>query len=127
MIMCCMSFRQLEQLYPFFPSMGEFTHSLMPLESTRDQKNPLYIISQFALEYPRLKAGGALLPDLIHFYSWIHSELAYCVPKESAQKCTIAEVLTVVDKRFPNMAISKLYERVRGKNGRVCDAPVPSN
>ncbi len=86
----------------------------MSTESIGDQRSPWYILSQFALEYPRLKAGGALLPDLIQLYWWIHTELAYRVSREYAQNHSIEEVLTKVDEKYPGMEIFQLYERVRG-------------
>ncbi len=95
--------------------MEEFSQSLLSLESIGDQKNPWYIISQFALEYPRLKAGGELLPDLIHLYWWIHTELAYRVTREYAEKHCISEVLSKVNEKYPEMEIFQLYERMRGK------------
>jgi len=63
-------------------------------------RNQFYVLSKFALTYPRLKAGGALLPDLIEFYQWIHTELAYLVTKKYAQKNGFEEVITKADQKY---------------------------
>ena len=77
-------------------------------------KNPHYVLSKFALVYPRLKAGGALLPDLIEFYWWIHTELSYLVTYNYAKNHGLEEVITKADQRFEGLNLCQLYERVRG-------------
>ena len=77
-------------------------------------RNQFYVLSKFALTYPRLKAGGALLPDLIEFYQWIHTELAYLVTKKYAQKNGFEEVITKADQKYEGRDLFKLYERVKG-------------
>ena len=76
--------------------------------------NQFYVLSKFALTYPRLKAGGALLPDLIEFYQWIHTELAYLVTKKYAQKNGFEEVITKADQKYEGRDLFKLFERVKG-------------
>lgn len=95
--------------------MGEFSHALLSLKHISDaSQNQLYILSQFALEYPRLKAAGALLPDLVEFYRWLHNELAYLVTQEYAEKHSIGEVITKANKKYAGLNLEKLYERVKG-------------
>ena len=77
-------------------------------------RNQFYVLSKFALTYPRLKAGGALLPDLIEFYQWIHTELAYLVTKKYAQKNGFEEVITKADQKYEGRDLFKLFERVKG-------------
>ena len=77
-------------------------------------KNPHYVLSKFALVYPRLKAGGALLPDLIEFYQWIHTELAYLVTYNYAQNHDLEEVITKADQKYEGLDLCQLYERVKG-------------
>ena len=77
-------------------------------------RNQFYVLSKFALTYPRLKAGGALLPDLIEFYQWIHTELAYLVTKNYAQKNGFEEVITKADQKYEGRDLFMLYERVKG-------------
>ena len=64
--------------------------------------------------YPRLKAGGALLPDLIEFYQWIHTELAYLVTRNYARKNGFEEVITKANQKFEGRDLFQLYERVKG-------------
>ena len=77
-------------------------------------QNQFYVLSRFALMYPRLKAGGALLPDLIEFYRWIHRELAYLVTKNYAQRHGLEEVITKADQKYEEIDLFQLYERVKG-------------
>ena len=97
--------------------MDEFSQALLSSTNIGNPtQNELYVLSQFALEYPRLQAGGVLLPDLIALYQWIHSELAFLVTRNYAENNTIEEVLTKADKRFTGLNITDLYERVKGNN-----------
>jgi len=76
-------------------------------------RNQFYVLSKFALTYPRLKAGGTVLPDLIEFYQWIHTELAYLVTKKYAQKNGFEEVITKADQKYEGRDLFKLFERVK--------------
>ena len=100
--------------YPAFPTIDDFQQGVLATPNTGDKEKPLYVISQFALEYPHLQAGGALLPDLIQLYLWIHSQLAYRVTRQYAEHHTLAEVISKADK-YTGIELSQLYERVRGK------------
>ena len=93
--------------------MDEFSQSLLSKATIGDINNPLYVITQFALEYPHLRAGGALLPDLIQLYWWMHTELAYRVTREYAENHSIEEVILKADKHT-GLDLTQLYERVRG-------------
>ena len=42
------------------------------------------MLTQFVLERPQLQAGGRLLPDLVEFYLWLHTQLAYIVSYDKA-------------------------------------------
>ena len=77
-----------------------------------DAKNPQYVLAKFVLAYPRLKAGGTLLPDLIEFYQWIHTELAYLVTYNYAQNHGLEEVITEGDKRCKGLC--QLFQRIKG-------------
>ena len=33
------------------------------------------LLSRFSMEWPRLQAGGLLLPKLVEFYQWLHTQL----------------------------------------------------
>jgi len=101
--------------FPHFPTEEEFSQSMLASANVSDvTHNKFYVLSKFALTYPRLKAGGALLPDLIEFYQWIHTELAYLVTKKYAQKNGFEEVITKADQKYEGRDLLKLFERVKG-------------
>ena len=102
--------------FPHFPTEEEFSRSMLASANVGDvTRNKFYVVSKFALMYPRLKAGGALLPDLIEFYQWIHRELAYLVTKNYAQRHGLEEVITKADQKYEEIDLVQLYERVKGK------------
>ena len=35
----------------------------------------LMLLSRFSMEWPILQAGGLLLPKLVEFYQWLHTQL----------------------------------------------------
>ena len=104
----------LETHFPHFATEEEFLQTMLSSVNASDVKNPHYVLSKFALVYPRLKAGGALLPDLIEFYQWIHTELAYLVTHNYAQNHSLEEVITKADKKYEGLDLCQLYERVKG-------------
>ena len=71
----------------------------------------LFTISQFALSYERLCLIGMLLPDLIKFYQWIHTE--YRVTWKYAAENTVEHVISKSGRE--NTEIEHLYERVYGE------------
>ena len=102
--------------FPHFPTEEEFSRSMLASANVSDvTQNKFVVLSKFALMYPRLKAGGALLPDLIEFYQWIHRELAYLVTKNYAQRHGLEEVITKADQKYEEIDLFQLYERVKGK------------
>ena len=107
--------RVLDTHFPHFPTEEEFSQSMLASVNLSDvTKNPHYVLSKFALVYPRLKAGGTLLPDLIEFYQWIHTELAYLVTYNYAQNHGLEEVITKADQKYEGLDLCELYERVKG-------------
>ncbi len=105
----------LEVHYPHFPTMDEFSQTMLSSVDIGDaSKNEFYVLSKFVLEYPRLKAAGALLPDLLEFYQWIHSELAYLVTRKYAEKESIGTVITKAEEKYAGIDLNKLYEKVKG-------------
>ena len=69
--------RRLQLCYPHFPSESDFTHSVLSSGDIRSHARggELYLLARFAQEWPRLQAGGLLLPDLVEFYQWLHTAL----------------------------------------------------
>ena len=76
---CCIdSFnRSLGLCYPHFPTEQDFIHSVLSSGDicSYTQKGKLYLLGRFAQEWPRLQAGGLVLPDLVEFYQWLHTAL----------------------------------------------------
>ena len=73
----CTHYRRLELHYPKFPSEEDFTHRLLgsgDLEQ-HSEGGELMLLSRFSMEWPRLQAGGLLLPKLVEFYQWLHTQL----------------------------------------------------
>ena len=68
-------YRCLEVCYPHFPTQQEFIHSVLSSGDIQShvQGGDLYLLAQFAQELPRLQAGGQLLPDVVEFYHWLHT------------------------------------------------------
>ena len=94
--------------------MDEFTQIMLSSLDVSSIQNELYVLSIFALEHHRLQAAGALLPDLLELYHWIHNELAYLVSFEDAKSDTIQTVIERGDENYAGLELIQLYERVRG-------------
>ena len=100
--------------FPHSPPEEELSWSILAsANASNATQNQFYILSKFALTYRRLNAGGALLPDLIEFYQWIHRELAYLVTKNYAQRHGLEEVITKTARKC-EIDLFQLYERVKG-------------
>ena len=75
------------------------------------------MLTQFVLERPKLLAGGHLLPDLVEFYMWLHTQLAYIVSYDMATELKIGQVVDRAVERYSKdfgKHIQGLYERVKG-------------
>ena len=85
--------RRLQLYYPHFPSESDFTHSVLSSGDIQSHARggELYLLARFAQEWPRLQAGGLLLPDLVEFYQWLHTALGeaygYCTKMCLRQEC----------------------------------------
>lgn len=71
----------LEQQYPHFPSELDFIHRLLAYGELEQHSEggELNGLSQFAQRWKSLQAGGLLLPDLVEFYQWLHTQLGECM------------------------------------------------
>ena len=69
--------RRLELHYPQFPSEEDFTHRLLGTGDLQQHSEggELMLLSRFSMEWPILQAGGLLLPKLVEFYQWLHTQL----------------------------------------------------
>ena len=66
-----------------------------------------------------LQLGGALLPDLVEFYQWLHIHLSYLVRYERATEMSIGNVISLSAKRYPEEIctnLANLIERIICKN-----------
>ena len=82
--------------------------------------NPSYLfaLQHFTLEHNRLQVGGALLPDLVEFYQWIHTHLSHLVTYEYAEEITIGNLIKLSAKRYSHDIcdhLTHLFERIIGK------------
>jgi len=80
----------------------------------------LFALHIFTLEYERLQVGGALLPDLVEFYQWIHTHLSHLVTYEKAQKITIGKIISLSAKRYSQELcehLTSLFKRIFGMLG----------
>ena len=76
------------------------------------------MLTQFVLERPQLLAGGHLLPDLVEFYLWLHTQLAYIVSYDNATELKIGQVVERAVERYSKdygKHVKDLYDRVKGK------------
>ena len=72
----------------------------------------------FVNHYPFLQAGGALLPSLIEFYQWIHTDLSYIITKKQANEMTVDDAVELAAGKYSKELekyYTKLYERVTGR------------
>ena len=91
-------------------------------ESNNCSYTHLYALHQFTLKQKRLRVGGALLPDLVEFYQWIHTQLSYLVTYQRAKQITIGNVISLTAKRYSQELcdnLTKLFKRIVGKGKLV--------
>jgi len=77
----------------------------------------LFALHLFTFEYERLQVGGALLPDLVEFYQWIHTNLSHLVSYERAKQITIGNVISLSTKRYTQDIcdhLTELFKRIIG-------------
>lgn len=68
--------RHLDLIYPQFPSEEDYLHRLLNSRNLQNSDEGQFtILSRFSMEWPRLQTGGLLLPYLIEFYQWLHTDL----------------------------------------------------
>lgn len=88
------------------------------MEANNCNHNHLFVLHQFTLEKERLQLGGALLPDLVELYQWIHTHLSHLVTYERAKKITIGNVISLSAKRYSQGVrtyLTNLFERIISK------------
>lgn len=113
---------QLDAHYPHFPSEQECMRAIVGGDV--DQQSNLYLLPTFAMYWERLQVGGALLPDLIEFYTWLHKNLAHLLTIKKASTITIGRVVSLVEKKKGKELgkhIRDLYNRVKEQYNRYVD------
>jgi len=63
--------------------------------------------------------GGALLPDLVEFYKWIHTQLTHLVTYQRAKQISIGNVISLTAKRYSQELcdhLTNLFKRIISKN-----------
>ena len=82
----------------------------------------LFALNLFTLEQKKLQVGGALLPDLIEFYKWIHTQLSHLMTYERAKQISIGQVINLTAKRYSSEIcdhLTSLFKRINSKH-RLC-------
>lgn len=102
------SYRCLEQVYPYhFITIQDLRHIVE--DASVSEKYPL--LSLFAKNLSMLQAGGALLPDLIEFYLWIHQDLKCTLSEDDAKNKPLLEIV----KNYGDDHHRNLYKKLKGK------------
>ena len=112
--------RILEQRYPHPATDVDYMKSLVSATEANDCSYAhLFALHQFTLEQKKLQVGGALLPDLVEFYKWIHTQLSHLVTYQRAKQITIGKVISLTAKRYSQELcehLTKLFERILSKD-----------
>ncbi len=108
--------RLLGANYPTFPNENDLRHAVEQIPGVADPNHELHLLSLFVREQLRLRAGAAILPDLVEFYQWLHTEVAYTLSRRKAVKATIKEVVVDVARKYGDERgdnLINLYKRVK--------------
>ena len=110
--------RRLEVRYPHFPSEQELTHCILSAGDLQQhsQGGKLWLLARFAMEWPRLQRGGALLPELVELYQWLHSNTAHLLTYDQTSTITIGQVISLAERnlgREMGEHVRTLYENVK--------------
>ena len=112
------TFRDLKNVYPFPPTLQDFSHYVQEHCLSNQERGPHELLVRFINRYPRLQAGGALLPSLIEFYQWIHTDLSYVITKKQAIEMTIYDAVDLAAGKYSKELekhYTKLFESVTGR------------
>lgn len=89
------------------------THCILGAEDLRQhlKEGKLRFLSHFVMEWPCLQVAGALLPDLVKLYQWLHTDIAVLLTQDKASTTTIGEIIKCVEEK--KSGIRELYENVK--------------
>ncbi len=104
----CPPSSKLDSRYPWAPGVPSLTDVVLSSDTTNDSAHSLYPLSQFVIEYPRLRVGMDLLPSLLELYQWLHSELCYAMSYEQTTNITLGRLSKVLTRHSMLTSISKL-------------------
>ena len=110
--------RDLKNVYPFPPTLQDFSHYVQEHCLSNQERGPHKLLVRFINRYPRLQAGGVLLPSLIEFYQWIHTDLSYVITKKQAIEMTVYDAVDLAAGKYSKELkkhYTKLFERVTGR------------
>lgn len=107
--------RHLSSRYPWFPDVNALTVAVLSRTDVSDPSSPVYPLSQFVLQYPRLKMGIDLLPSIVELYQWLHTELTYAVTYDEAASITLGHLAKVAAKYLSYFSAAS-YEKLKGNN-----------
>lgn len=120
MFYSCTNYRTLEQHYPHPATENDYMKSLVnATEDNNCSYTHLFALNLFTLEQKKLQVGGALLPDLMEFYKWIHTQLSHLMTYERAKQITIGQVINLTAKRYSSEIcdhLTSLFKRINSKN-----------
>ena len=106
----------LELHYPHPVTKNDYMKSLT--DATEASSTHLLVLHQFAREEKNLQKGGALLPDLVEFYQWIHTELSYLVTYEKAKQISIGRIISLSSRRYSQdyfEHLTGLFKRIKSE------------
>ena len=94
--------------------MKALTLGILSKTNSADPRCPDYPLSQFVLQYPRLRLGIDLLPDVVELYQWLHTELTYAVTYDDAAAITLGRLVKVTTKYIPHHDMAH-YDKLKSK------------
>ena len=68
------------------------------------------------MDWEHLQCGGVLLPDLVEFYQWLHTNLSHIITINHAGTITIGRVIELAKKNSTEeyaKYLDNLYKRVK--------------
>lgn len=80
--------------FPHLPTEHDLTHFILRAGDLHQhsQDGELWPLFSFSMEWPILQVGGALLPELVELYRWLHLNVAHMATYNRAASITIGEV-----------------------------------
>lgn len=108
----------MELYYPNFPSEQELTHCILSSGNLQQQSEggKLQLLTRIITEQQHLYVGGALLPNLVELYQWLHRDIAHLVTRQDASTITIGRVVELAESNSSKKLgrhIRDLYEKVK--------------